>query len=165
MDSTERLGLPLLVPGQAQKELFHNEALMIADALIGAAVEEGARDDPPESPVPGSCYIVGSAPAADWSGYADHLACYTSSGWRFVLPVDGLAVLDKSDGTTIRYWAGAWQAGTIRGSSIVVDGQQVVGSRAAAIAEPAGGTAIDTEARVAIGEIIGALRQHGLIDS
>ena len=45
----------------------------------------------------------------------------------------------------------------------MVDGVKVVGSRGAAIAAPAAGTTIDSEARSAIGEILAALRLHGLI--
>lgn len=37
METTARLGLPLLAPGQAQKELFHNEALALVDAATQAA--------------------------------------------------------------------------------------------------------------------------------
>ena len=33
MEITERLGLPLLNPGQSQKEIFHNEALLVLDAV------------------------------------------------------------------------------------------------------------------------------------
>jgi len=39
------------------------------------------------------------------------------------------------------------------------------GTRAAAIAGPAGGTTIDAESRTAIGQILTALRQHGLIET
>lgn len=35
---TARLKLPFLVPGQAQKELFHNEALQIIDMLVQPVV-------------------------------------------------------------------------------------------------------------------------------
>jgi hypothetical protein len=54
--------------------------------------------------------------------------------------------------------------GAVRGSSLVLGGQQVVGSRGAAIAAPSGGTTIDSQARTTIGLILAALRQHGLID-
>jgi hypothetical protein len=40
----------------------------------------------------------------------------------------------------------------------------VVGARDGAIAAPAGGTTVDTQARGTIGEILDALRQHGLIE-
>jgi hypothetical protein len=42
---------------------------------------------------------------------------------------------------------------------------QVVGPRAAAVSPPSGGPVVDSEARVTIEAILGALREHGLIDS
>jgi hypothetical protein len=39
----------------------------------------------------------------------------------------------------------------------------VVGASAAAIASPSSGSVVDAEARGAIDAILGALRQHGLI--
>ena len=50
MNSTDRLSLPLLIAGQAQKELFHNEALQTLDTLVAAAVEDAPANDPPQSP-------------------------------------------------------------------------------------------------------------------
>ena len=37
-DSTARLALPFLAPGQAQKELYHNEALSRLDLLVQTVV-------------------------------------------------------------------------------------------------------------------------------
>jgi len=48
---------------------------------------------------------------------------------------------------------------------VFIDGKQVVGSRGAGIAEPLGGEVIDSEARSSVGQILGALRRHGLIES
>lgn len=52
----------------------------------------------------------------------------------------------------------------LTGSALLLDGLQVVGTRAAAIASPAGGSTVDSEARSAIDQLLGALRQHGLIE-
>jgi hypothetical protein len=75
-----------------------------------------------------------------------------------------MAAYVKASGTWAAYRQGAWEIGVVRGSSLVLGGQQVVGSRAAAIASPSGGTTIDSHARTPIGQILAALRQHGLID-
>jgi hypothetical protein len=53
----------------------------------------------------------------------------------------------------------------VRGASLVIGGQQVVGDRVAAVESPAGGTVVDAEARSTINAILDALRQHGLIES
>lgn len=44
-----------------------------------------------------------------------------------------------------------------------VDGIKVVGSRGSAITDPTGGSTVDAQARTAIGQILTALRGHGLI--
>jgi hypothetical protein len=119
---------------------------------------------PPSSPVVGACYVVAASPTGDWAGKAQYLAAFTSGGWRFIAPVDGMAAYVKASGIWAAYRQGAWEIGVVRGSSLVLGGQQVVGSRAAAITAPSGGTTIDSQARTTIGLILAALHQHGLID-
>jgi hypothetical protein len=165
MNSTPRLALPFLSPGQAQKEFTHNEALQILDIVAALTVEEPPRADPPPSPVLGASYIVDAGATGDWTGMSQSVAAFTSGGWRFVEPLEGMAAYVKSSSTWALYRAGAWELGILRGSSVEVDGQQVVASRAAAIASATGGTTIDTEARGAIDEILAALRHHGLIET
>jgi hypothetical protein len=60
---------------------------------------------------------------------------------------------------------GSWETGVLRATRVEVAGAQVVGAQAAPIASPAGGTTIDLEARGAVDAILGALRQHGLIET
>ncbi len=144
--------------------MFHNEALQILDVLVAAAVEGLPLAPPPASPAVGSCYIVGTSPTGAWSGHAHKLAAWTSGGWRFIAPRDGMSVYVKSDGNTALYHGGAWEIGTLSGSQVLISGQKVLGSRSAAIVAPAAGTTVDLEARAAIGEILAAMRQHGLIE-
>jgi hypothetical protein len=132
--------------------------------LIGAAVEEPPRASPAASPLVGACYIVASAPTDAWAGKAQCLAGFTSGGWRFIAPFEGLAAYVRSTGTCAVYRAGAWEIGTLRGASVVIGGQQVVGTRASAIASASGGTIIDVQARAVIDQILTAMRQHGLIE-
>jgi len=165
MVGTARFALPLIAPGQAQKELFHNEAIQSLDVIAAAAVEEPPRATPPGSPAVGQSYIIAASPTGAWAGKAGCLTCFTSGGWRFVDPRDGLLTFVKSTAVWALFRSGAWEVGTVRGSSLVLGGQQVVGTRGAAIAGPAGGTTIDAESRTAIGQILTALRQHGLIET
>ena len=163
MSATPRLQLPLLSTGQAQKEMSVNEGFQTCDIVAAGAIEELPRNDPPASPVIGSCYVVGSSPTGDWVGKAQFVAAFTSGGWRLLPPVEGMAFSVKTNGYVANYRAGAWEIGLLRGAKVMVDGQQVVGSQEASIADPAGGATIDTEARAAVGEILAALRAHGLI--
>lgn len=165
MSATHRLALPHILPGQAQKELFHNEALEALDLVVAAAVEGPPLAAPPASPAVGSCYIVAASPSGDWVGHAGCLAGMTSAGWRFVGPVEGLAALVRSSGLIAMYRAGAWEVGAVRGERVEIGGQQVVGPRGGAISSPASGSVIDAEARTAVSAILSALRLHGLIAS
>jgi len=133
--------------------------------LIAAAVEGLPLAAPPASPAVGNCYIVGASPSGAWAGKAHHLAAYTSGGWRFIAPRDGLNAYVKSNGATAVYRSGAWVFGDLSGSQVSVDGTKVVGARGAAIANPTGGAVLDAEARAAIGLMLAALRQHGLIQT
>lgn len=162
--ATPRLALPMVQPGQAQKEMTLNEALMRIDLLCQASVVEPPRDQPPATPQPGRCWIVGTAPAGDWAGQAGSVAGWTPGGWRFVLPHEGLSVWIESESLPARFVGGAWQIGNARG---VPDGSggQAVGAGPASIAEPAGGITVDEPARAAINAIIAVLRTHGLIAS
>lgn len=165
MSATPRFALPFLSPGQAQKEFTHNEALQTLDIVAALAVEQAPLADPPTAPAVGACYIVRASATGAWAGKSQSIVGFTTGGWRFVAPVEGLAAYVKSDAVWALYRQGAWETGVMRGSEVVIAGQQVVASRAAAIASATGGTTTDTEARAVIDEILGALRHHGLIET
>ncbi|WP_454885147.1 DUF2793 domain-containing protein [Sphingomonas oryzagri] len=162
-DATARLALPFISSGQAQKELFHNEALVRIDALLQPAVEAVLVDSPPSDPVPGQCWVVGESPTGAWAGQALSLAAWSDGGWRFVAPRAGMTVWSIADNVAARFDGAAWASGEIRGRRILVDGIAVVGTQQSAIADPVGGTAPDMEARAAISAILAAFRSHGLI--
>ena len=86
------------------------------DVVVSAAVEGLPLATPPASPAVGSCYIVGASPTGAWGGQADKPAAFTSGGWRFVAPIDGLAAVVRSSGSTAVYGNGAWAIGKLRGS-------------------------------------------------
>ena len=163
-ETSARFGLPLILPGQAQKELFHNEALALVDAALHAAVEGAPLAEPPAAPVGGACWLVAAGATGAWAGRDGSLAAWTSGGWRFVAPQPGMCVWDKQAGYPRRWTGAAWNAGEVAAARIMVDGQQVVGMRQAGVPSPSGGTTIDVEARNAIDALTVALRSHGLID-
>lgn len=145
MTETARLALPLLEPGQAQKELFHNEALLLLDAAVQPVVETVGRDAPPPGPhVPGACHAVGVAPTGEWAGRAGAIACWTAGGWRFVAARPGMQAWHAGEGRLVRLGADGWRGG-------------------AAVAAPAGGATVDAEARAAISALLATLRAQGLV--
>ncbi|MGN6123262.1 MAG: DUF2793 domain-containing protein [Sphingomonas oligoaromativorans] len=162
-DATARLALPFIAPGQAQKELFHNEALTRIDALLQAAVEAVAVDDPPSAPVPGQCWITGAAPTGAWAGQPDALASWTEGGWRFVAGRAGMILWSNADKLFVWFDGALWRMGDVVAQRVIVGGRQVVSVQQSAIADPAGGTVSDAESRAAIVAILAALRNHGLV--
>ena len=126
-------------------------------------MEEPPRNDPPVSAAEGTTYIIGSAPTGTWSGKAGQLANMSAGGWRFIEPADGMSALIKTNGLRADYRSGAWTIGKVAAAQLEIGGVQVVGSQGAAIVSPSGGSTVDSEARSAIGLILAALRQHGLI--
>lgn len=108
MEMTPRLALPLLVAGQVQKELFHNEALALIDLLIGASVEGTPVAAPPASPVLGTFYRVATTGATGaFAGHEGALAGWSVAGWRFVAPVEGMRLTDRVTGVELAYRGGA----------------------------------------------------------
>ena len=149
--------------GQAQKEFTHNEALQTLDLLVAGAVEEPPGATPPTSPSLGACYIVAADATGAWAGMSECVVGWTTGGWRAIAPTEGMTLYERSSGVWVTYRNGSWELGRLRGSSVVIDGQQVVGEQQPAIAAPSGGSVIDLEGRSAISAILDALRQHGLI--
>lgn len=163
MGATARFAFPLLAAGQAQKEVVHNEAVQLLDLIVAAAVEEAPRSAPPTAPAIGATYIVDAGATGDWAGQDQCLAGYTAGGWRFITPRPGTSAYVVSASLWSVFRDGAWETGAVRGDGLFVGGEQVVGARAAAIAAPAGGSTVDSQARTAVAQILSALRQHGLI--
>jgi Protein of unknown function (DUF2793) len=137
-----RFGLPLLFAGQAQKEFSVNEAHALTDALLHCAIE-GELADPPVTPSDGTAWLIGPVASGEWSGHEGSIVCRQGGNWLYVTPCDGMRVLDRSSGQ-MRMFLGSWQI-------------------AAVPTQPIGGAVIDSEARAAILQLIGALRTAGVL--
>jgi len=164
-DTSARFAFPLILPGQAQKEVFHNEALAAIDAALHACVEEAPRADPPAAPDPGQSWLVGEAATGAWEGKEGALASWTDGGWRFVSPVPGMLVWNIDPGYWLHWTGSGWSDGSLPAAALVIAGQQVVGPRLPDVPSPSGGTIIDVKARAAIDAVIETLKSHGLIES
>lgn len=67
-DTSARLGLPYLMPAQAQKHVTHNEALVRLDLLTQLVLEARGAETPPASPADGEIHALGAAPVEAWAG-------------------------------------------------------------------------------------------------
>jgi Protein of unknown function (DUF2793) len=141
--TTPRFALPLLFAGQAQKEVFVNEALLRADLLLHCVIE-GEVETPPPAPAPGQAWLIGTAPAGAFAGQARSIAGWTEAGWRFVAPRDGLRVFDRSSASFQVFSSNTWH-------------------KPGGVAEPSGGTVIDTQARQALSRLLEQLRLAGIL--
>lgn len=142
---TGRHRLPLLAVSQAQKEITHNEALVIIDALLHPVVENVLANAPTVTDADlGKCWLVGPTPAGIWSDRADSLAVYIGGGWRYLPPPDGM-----------RIWNRFSECHVFR-----IDGQWITGP---SITDPANGSVIDAEARSALVAILQYFRLIGLL--
>lgn len=146
MPDTPRFSLPLLAVAQAQKEVTHNEAVTLIDALLHLVVEAGPLGDPPAAPTEGQCWLVGASASGEWAGQEDAVAVWTAGGWRFAAPREGMQAVRLADGAWLRFGGGAWSEPTV-------------------IPAPAGGANIDSEARSAIAALLVLLQAHGLLVS
>lgn len=163
-ETSPRLFLPFLVPGQAQKEAFHNEALATLDSVVHAAVEDGPAGSPPAEPLEGESWIVGAGATGAWAGRDAAIATWSAGGWRFTAPPPGMLAWNKAAGLWLHWDGAAWSDGRLPASALTIDGLQVVGPRQPGIASPSGGTTIDAEARAAVSALIATLKSHGLIE-
>lgn len=141
-NATPALGLPLLMPGQAQKEFFVNQALAILDAAH-LRIVLASQPSPPASPSQGDCFRVTSPAAQAWAGCENHVAIYIGGDWHFIGPQAGMEIFDQASG------------------HLLVFRSQWV--RADAPAVPSGGSVVDTQARAAIGQLIQSLVTIGIL--
>lgn len=144
MSKTPNFSMPLLHAAQSQKEITHNEALIIIDALLAGAVRAVAGDPSILAPEAGQAWIIDGSATGAWAGRAWQVAIFSEGGWRFARPVAGMKLLDRESGLVRTF-----------------DGTQWL--HPAAVDNPSGGTTVDLEARSSLAGVLAALRQAGLL--
>ena len=111
-DTTPTLALPYLMPSQAQKHVTHNEALERLDALVQLRVAQFGAETPPEDPILGEAYALGSAPSGVWDGQSNKLAIWQGDAWLFLAPLTGWRAWGLAE-AELRIWEGSsWQKPT-----------------------------------------------------
>lgn len=161
MSASVRHGLPLLEAGQAQKEVTHNEAISLIDMRLQLAVQSRTRTDPPATPQPGEAYIVPEGAIGAWAAASGKVAVHDGFGWRFDSPVPGAVAWVADEGGCV-LWDGGWSSGWPV-ASLRIGARSLFAVPPVALSAPAGGATIDVEARAAIGAILTALQDQGLI--
>lgn len=108
-DDTDILGLPLILPSQAQKHVTHNEALAALDVLVQLAVIDRSQTVPPALAVPGDRHIVPAGATLDWAGRAGQVAVMTAAGWQFHQPRPGWQAQVLAEGQVAVFDGLAWK--------------------------------------------------------
>ncbi len=107
---TYNLGLPYIMPAQAQKHVTHNEALCALDAIVQLSVISRSLSAPPENASDGERFIVGSSASGAWDGKEDHIAVYDMDGWVFLSPQPGWRVWDIETRVLLIWTEQSWRA-------------------------------------------------------
>jgi hypothetical protein len=107
-DTTTHLALPLLAQGQAQKEVWHNEALAMLDAVVQLSVKDRDLASPPGSPAEGDRYIVAGGASGAWAGHASHVAAWLNGAWNFFPPKEGWIAWVAGEDTLLTFGPSGW---------------------------------------------------------
>lgn len=163
MDETTRWSLPLLASGQAQKEITHNEAIVAIDRMLHLAVASRSVSVPPSHSETGDIYIIGAAPSGAWEASAGQLACFEGAGWAIWPPRPGCLAWVADEQQFAVYAAAGWIAGGWPTQGLLIGGRVVMAAMPTAIANPEGGGSIDAQCRLALAELLVALRSQNVI--
>ncbi|WP_022701923.1 DUF2793 domain-containing protein [Oceanicaulis alexandrii] len=111
-ERTPRLGLPWLMPAQAQKHVTVNEALARLDMLVQASVLSRTLSGQPETPSEGEGYLLPDAPqGADWSSQSEGVLMVFHEGvWTAVQPWAGLTVYVADEAVSLIHDGAEWTA-------------------------------------------------------
>ena len=113
MANTNRLGLPLLLPAQAQKHVTVNEALTRVDGLVQLTLVSGSLFTPPSAVADGEAYSVPTGGVNEWEGHDGEIAIRTNGGWDFVIPKRGWRAIVLDQGCTALFDGSAWRPGMV----------------------------------------------------
>ncbi len=107
-ETTELLGLPYIVPSQAQKHVTHNEAIRTLDALVQLAVKSRDLAAPPADPAPGQRHIVADGATGAWTGKEGQVAAWLDSHWHFLAPNPGWLAWVEEEETLLVFSTAVW---------------------------------------------------------
>jgi len=107
-DLSPRLGLPYLMPSQAQKHVTHNEALRLLDSLVQLTLAGIGALAPPLVPTEGEAWGLGDEPTGAWSGHDGEIAIWSDGAWAFLEPVAGWRAWDGGAAELRVYDGASW---------------------------------------------------------
>lgn len=112
-DRSSLLGLPFVMPAQAQKHVTHNEAIRALDALVQLSVKSRSLSAPPQSPAEGDRYIIGSDPTESWSDREGRIAAWQDGAWAFFKPQSGWLAYCEAESALLMSDGADWSSPTL----------------------------------------------------
>jgi Protein of unknown function (DUF2793). len=106
-ETTPNIGMPYLMPAQAQKHVTHNEALQRLDAVT-QLVLTAHLSEPPEDPSEGQCFAVASGASGAWTGMDGWLTVWLDGTWHFIVPKPGWRAFLASEEEIRVFRDGEW---------------------------------------------------------
>lgn len=104
---SNNLGFSFIEQSQSQKEFTANAALAAIDALMNTGAIDKDIATPPVSPASGDVYIIAASHTGAWAGKAGQITYY-NSGWKFIVPKEGLRLWVKDEDVYYNYNGAAW---------------------------------------------------------
>ena len=111
MNETAQLGLPLLLPAQAQKHVTVNEALSRLDGLVQLVLGSVTLATPPLGASEGQAWGVPVGAVNEWAGQSGRIAIATNGGWDFVQPRAGWRAQVIDRGVSALHDGAGWRVG------------------------------------------------------
>ena len=110
METSPKLGLPYIMPQQAQKHVTVNEAVRMLDGVVQLSVAARSVDSQPENPAEGDGYILpDGASGTDWQQFgANTLALYQDGHWINYTPQIGWRAWVEDEGQLAIFTKEGW---------------------------------------------------------
>ena len=105
---TNNLGLPYILPSQAQKHVTHNEALRLLDGIVQLSVADRDRAEPDAAPAEGERHIVAAGGSGAWAGKDGQVAMFQDDAWAFLVPREGWLVWVSDEAKLLCRHDDAW---------------------------------------------------------
>lgn len=113
MDSTAQFALPLVQPGQAQKHVTVNEALVRLDAMAALVLSSRSLASPPAEAEEGAAWAMPPLPSGDWAGQGGRIAIRTNGGWVFLSPRRGWRAWIADEDQSALHDGSGWRGGAV----------------------------------------------------
>lgn len=114
-EKSANLGLPFILPAQAQKHVTHNEALRLIDAILQLTVIDSDQTQAPASPANGDRHIVASGASGAWTGQDGFIAVFAQEAWEFIEPQTGWRAFDQASGNDLVFDGASWTVTVLTG--------------------------------------------------